>query len=291
MDSRQLAAFFRQIPQSNQSARTLTDLAGSDATGQHIAALQGCALVLHMLGLVDFDPRTALIRARSQTARYALISLSCYLEDDLRVVDDWKTRGVRRQGEDPFQNGATLLYWLETQRQTLQETVTPSREERVAQVLIKRLNPQTGAHELLFQYDANADQYQFIGGRWRPGDSDLRETMIREIEEELEEGALVHGRDYTLQMVAQDVSPPLTLSPTFGALTAYDFTVYLMTGLQRDLVLQPEDRWVPVDQIRRGVVIEADGSECPFERTDIYETLDDLLPGGWEGLMSSFVSD
>jgi hypothetical protein len=280
-----LAQFLLAIPQSNQDPQRLAELAQAFPLAP-ISLLEGAALLLHTLGVVDYDAVTQTIRARSQTAKYALNSMAAYVESDIRIVEDWKTRGVE-QGF--LENGASFLHALEQRRLQVMPQPTPSRRERVAQVLIKRENPQTGDPELYFQYDANAKEYQLIGGRWSPRDGDdLRQTMIREIEEELAGNPLRYGEQYQLTLIAADLTLPATLSPTFGALTEYHFYIYHLVDLTQELQMQPGDRWVPITQVQGGAVIDEEGCEFPFGRTDIYKAIDALLPNGLAHLANSF---
>jgi hypothetical protein len=287
INSTQLARFLRSIPQSNQDSQTIRILADPDTSREMIAALEGCALLLYTLGVVDFNEATGHIRARSQTAKYALNSIAAYVEADLRIVDDWKTRGV--DDSDFLRNGASFLQALERRRLHNQPEPPPSRRERVAQVLIKRNNPTTHEPELFFQYDKNAGQYQLVGGRWTPSDGDdILRTMVREIEEELPANPLVYGQDYQLNLLIADLTPPIAISPTFGALTEYHFHIYHLADLDKELILQPGDRWVPVQQVKNGAVIQDDGQTIYFNSLDIYTAIDLQLPGGLENLPISF---
>jgi hypothetical protein len=280
-----LIHFLLHIPQSNQAALPLAQIAESDSTEEELALLHGYALLLHTLGMVDFDDAGETLRARSQTAKYALTSLAAYVEADLRIVDDWKTRGI---DDNLLANGASFLHALETQRLRLQANPLPSRRERVAQVFIKRTNPATGASELYFQFDRNARRYQLIGGRWSPQDGDdLQQTMIREIEEELPGQPMLYGRDYDLELLVADYSPPISLSPTFGALTEYHFNIYHLVGLKQAIVMQPGDRWISIEDVRSGAIMGDDGIPLPFG-TDMYNAIFDRIPGGLVNLPDSF---
>ncbi|MCU0511429.1 MAG: hypothetical protein MUE40_02550 [Anaerolineae bacterium] len=285
MSQAHLLHLLRHLPQSNQDAQTLAALAGTDDVPT-LALLHGSALLLHTLGMVDFDPASQLIRARSQTAKYALASLAEYIAADLRLIDDWKTRGVEN---NLLHNGASFLYALERQRQKLQSSPAPSRREQVAQVIIKRRSPATGEPELYFQYDASARRYQLIGGRWSPRDgADLLRTMIREIEEELPGQPLVYGQDYDLRLIMADYTPPALLSPTFGALTEYHFHIYHLVGLRRPLVLHEHDRWIPLPQVLAGHLYADDRSAAGFS-SEIYHAIEAHLPGGLAALADSFI--
>lgn len=281
--STQLANFLRRIPQSNQDARTLQQL----AQGLDPVFLHGYTTMLQTIGVVQLDER-GYIRASSQTAKYMLESLAYYLEADLCLVQDWHTRGVNRdQTHNPLQNGATLLHALEEQRARLMPDPQPSRTEKVAQALIKRHNPRTGRSELLLQFDENANQYQFIGGRYRASDRHPYYTLIRELEEELADD-LQHQRDYEITLVAEDITPTKILSPTFGALTEYHFWFYHVHRLKSPLRLTTHDQWVPLDDILAGYVRRADGTVVQFNDVSLYHALDAALPGGLKNLPPSF---
>lgn len=275
-----LVQFLRSIPQSNQDARRLAELAGAESGSKERAQLHGAALLLRTLGIVEFDPETEMIRASAQTAKYALESLASYVEHQLPVVGDWKTRGVLRDPEGGIlQNGATLLHALELRRMALLPNASPSRVERVAMVIIKRSNPSTGAPELLFQWDRNARQFQLIGGRWRESDGpDPLHTIEREIAEELEPADMVHGQDYHLNLLIPALQLPPSLSPTFGALTTYEFWIYHMTELARPLRLQAEDQWLALADVLTGTVL-IEGEAVHFARQDLYHAIDEACGG------------
>jgi 8-oxo-dGTP pyrophosphatase MutT (NUDIX family) len=267
-----LVAFLRNIPQSNQDAQTIEALVGT----QDAPFMRGCAVMLQAFGAVILEGDS--IRASSQTAKYWLNSLADMLAHGVPIVTDWKQRGLYpTHPQNPLQNGATFLRWLEEQRLHWLPSPTPSRQTGVAQVLIKRTNPETGEAELLFQYDHNAQQYQLIGGREAEGETNLQ-TIVREIEEELTT-VLRYGDDYALACVVASYIPPLSISNTFGALTQYHFTFYHMTGLKRTLALGEGDRWIPV--------LEALTGTTALDPT-LYRALDALLPNGISGLDDSF---
>lgn len=283
--SSELAQFLRHIPQSNQDAQPLEAV----LPGVSPEFLRGAISVLKTLGAVKMDAEGR-IQASSQTAKYFLMSLASYAESEVPIVEEWRTRGVYPDGtRNPLQNAATLLHAIETRRSALLPEAPAVRNEQVAQVLIKRTNPQTGKGELLFQFDSNAKQYQLIGGRRKDSDPDLRFTMIREIEEELADD-LQHAMHYQLECIISGLQLPPIISPTFGALTSYRFEIFHMTGLQQALKLQPEDVWVPISQVLSGYVIDDDGHKIPFSADDLYQLMNSTLHDGFEGLASSFAS-
>jgi len=270
-----LSAFLRAIPPSNQPARPLADF------GQDQAWMQGVIDSLSLLGLLDYDRQAATLRASSQTALYTLLSLAHYAELGQPIVADWKQRGLHTE---LLHNGASFLHALEARRLSLHPQAQPTRQQRVAQVIIKRRNPHTGQAELLFQRDENARRDQLIGGRMSKRDhDDPLETLIREIEEELPHLGLRYGQDYHLRLLIAGYSPSPSLSPTFGAYTAYTFWVYHLVGLRRPLELGPQDRWLSLDHVLSPhfePALEGEGEH-------LFRLIDRQLAGGLAALPDS----
>jgi len=285
LSNQSLAEFLRQIPQSNQPKLKLCKLYPTTASNTDLEILYGVARMLAILGVVHLESaesaRESLIQASSQTAKYALMSIADYVERDATIIMDWKTRGIQ---SNILGNGATFLQALEQERLQRFDDIPPSRYVKVAQVFIKRINPTTGNHELLFQFDENANHYQLIGGRWSEKDGDdLLITMIREIEEELPLNHLPYPDTYNLDLLLENFAVDGAISSTFGALTHYTFWFYHMTNLSVDLKIQPEDTWVPIDMVLNGTVI-VDDREFPFANPEIFTRIDQTLPDGLQGL-------
>ena len=281
--SAKLAAFLRRIPQSNQSAVSLKQLAQDD----NVHLLRGYVLMLQTLGAVRLNEHDC-VQASSQTAKYFLESLASFVESGEQLIGAWETRGVYRDSASgPLQNAATFLHELEKRRISLLDEPPPSRDEEVAQVLIKRTNPETGQAEFLLQYDDNAGQFQLIGGRRKLTDVSLEATIIREIEEELEDD-LRFQQHYELVAVAKNLTPEPSLSPTFGALSRYHFWIFHMCGLTQPLQLQPNDQWVPIDDVLQGRVIKKNGEMIESANDAIYKLIDETIEGGLAGLEDSF---
>lgn len=288
LSNQAIAEFLRQIPQSNHNKTTLQDTYITNANPTDIATLYGIVRTLEIFGVIHLDSKEpigeSLIRASSQTAKYALISFADYFERKTAIITDWETRGIQN---NIFSNGATFLQTLEQDRLKRFENTAPSRYVKVAQVLIKRINPGTGDHELLFQFDANANQYQLIGGRWSEKDgNNLQTTIIREIEEELPLNTIPYPESYDLNCLIDTLIIDGEVSTTFGALTHYTFSIFHMINLNIQLELQPEDMWVPIEMVLDGVV-KVDGTEYPFTSPEIYRRIDKSLENGLMGLSVS----
>ena len=280
-----IADFLRQIPQSNHAKETMKNIHNSYQDSNDLSVLYGIARMLEVFGIIDLNHQEphgeSLIRASSQTAKYTLMSFADYFERGTPIINDWETRGLQ---DTIFTNGATFLHNLEYERLQRFVNPAPSRYVKVAQVLIKRINPTTGEHELLFQFDANANQYQLIGGRWSEKDGDdLKATIIREIEEELPLNTIPYPETYNVRCLIDNLIIDGEVSNTFGALTHYTFWIYHMVGLTVQLELQPEDLWVPISMVLDGIVTVA-GKDYPFTSPEIYQRIDQSLENGLMGL-------
>jgi 8-oxo-dGTP pyrophosphatase MutT (NUDIX family) len=289
LSNQEIATFLRRIPQSNHNKETLQNTYPIATESTDIAILYGIARMLKMFGVIQLDDKEpigeSLIQASSQTAKYTLMSFADYFEREATMIKDWETRGIQNS---IFSNGATFLHRLEQDRLERFEDTIPSRYVKVAQVLIKRINPDTNEHELLFQFDANANQYQLIGGRWSEKDgNNLQATIIREIEEELPLNNIPYPESYQLNCLIDNLIIDGEISNTFGALTHYTFWIFHMIDLTVPLDLQPEDLWIPIQMVLSGIV-KVDGKDYPFTSPEIYRRIDQSLANGLMGLPVSF---
>jgi hypothetical protein len=89
MNRNHIIQFLNVIPNSNQPTRTLNHLRDELESTSPLESFQAIAALLHMIGLVTYDGDA--IRASGHVARYALNSISHYIADSLRWVDDWET--------------------------------------------------------------------------------------------------------------------------------------------------------------------------------------------------------
>ncbi len=273
-----IAAFLRHIPQSNQPSASFNEICDPS----DVETMRGVAFALQIFGMVLVEGDT--VKANSQTAKYTLNSLAESLLSGQPIITDWQTRGLK---EHPLANGASFLALLEEQRLKQNPDAMPSRLERVAQVIIKRTNPTSGKPELLFQFDRNAHRYQFIGGRYSPRDhDDMYQTMIREISEELPANTLQVRQDYQLTLLVDALKTASIISPTFGALTQYAFTLYHMHDLLKPLKLDYSDRWLPIEDVLNDTVRDDSGELLPFSNHGIYPQMDAQV-GGFVNLMDS----
>ncbi len=272
IDRSLLAAWLRAIPQSRHEPRSLDDLPGGSVIGQGLAAM------LQVWGAVEFSP--AGIRAVSQPAYYFLHSLAAWAETSGPVIPDWSSEVGTTAGEG-LRHGTTLVHWLEAERQRRDPAAPPIRFTPVAQVLV--VQRRDAAQEppcFLGQWDERAGQFQIIGGRQKQNldwVEPIGETAIREFEEELD-GQVSHARgDFRLEPLAS-FAGATRLSPSFGALTAYRFSVFRAAGL-RELTLGPHDHWLRRDDLLAGRLPTGEpvrGDHLPYLEQALGYTIDQL---------------
>ncbi|PJF37804.1 MAG: hypothetical protein CUN55_20215, partial [Phototrophicales bacterium] len=121
-----------------------------------------------------------------------------------------------------------------------------------------------------------------IGGRWRESDGpNLELTLVREIEEELAASKLIYPEDYQIKLLAEGIEIEQVLSPTFGALTNYQFWIYHVHSIKRPLQLTEKDIWVSIEAFKHGQI-------NGLKITQLFSTLNRALDGGLEQLPPSF---
>ncbi len=237
----QLARWLRAIPQSRYEPRPLHELPAEEVIGQGVAAL------LETWGAVELSD--AGIRAASQPAYYFLHSLAAWVEADGHVIEDWSEQHGARPGEG-LQHGTSLVFLLEQERLRRFPDAPAIRFTAVAEILIVRPGE---PRQFLVQWDDRAGQYQVIGGRQKD-DQDWQEpieqTAIRELEEELDYQVHHKAGDFSLAFLAA-FEGGKRLSPSFGALTSYQFTFFQALNLP-PIRLGPDDRWVTRAELLAG---------------------------------------
>ncbi len=269
-----LAAWLRAIPQSRHAPRPLADLPGGTDIGR------GLVTMLQVWGAVELSE--AGIRAVSQPAYYFLHSLAAWAETGEAIVLDWSDRQGTAAAEG-LRHGTSLVYWLEQERQRRYPQAPPIRHVLAAQVLIVR--PSTPP-TFLVQWDTRAGAYQLIGGRQKVDQEwaePILETAVREVEEELGEQVRLAAGDFRLEPLAT-FGGAVRLSPSFGALTAYQFHFFQAIALP-PLQLGPNDRWVTRAELLSGRT----GDGAPV-RGDHILSLEQALGLSIDALPSSFRS-
>ncbi|HEY54562.1 MAG TPA: hypothetical protein G4N94_14025 [Caldilineae bacterium] len=236
-----LAAWLRAIPQSRHEPIPLRALPGGDVIGRGLAAM------LAVWGAVELSERG--IRAVSQPAYYFLHSLAAWAETPGAVITDWSEE-FGADKDEGLRHGSSLVYLLEAERLSRIPDAAPIRFTPVAQALI--IQPGEPPR-FLAQWDEQAGSYQVIGGRQRVNQDwiePIRDTIIREVEEELDDQVSFAAGDFDVEQLAQ-FQGKTALSPTFGALTAYHFTFFRVTGLT-SLQLASSDRWLTRHELLSG---------------------------------------
>jgi 8-oxo-dGTP pyrophosphatase MutT (NUDIX family) len=214
----------------------LRALAQADA--EH-AYERGVLDVLRLLGLVEQQGEE--IVATGEVAHMLLRSLWAHLHDGVRVGFDWE----RLEG-DSMVRGVDLIRAIEAVRVTAVPKPTPARSVRVAQAIIKTVRGGTLLY--LMQYDEHAGQFQMLGGKAKPGEHDLTETLRRELAEELGLPTTPGEADCILMLLETDWEI-VSLSPTYGLLTRYAFSFYHVGRVRFSVCTDQDTCWLSGDEI------------------------------------------
>lgn len=287
--SERIAAILERIPRSDEDAIPLWKLCPSSKKSDNSCTncVLGILALLRVVDTVSVTPASsgneARVKARSEAALYFLRSLAQFVQKDITLTGNWERKGVL-QNVSPIElisSGTQLVHILEKIRTEEHGDLTPIRKVFVSQAVIKARIRGKRKPMYLVQYDGLAHQFQLVGGRKRKSDADPLTVMKREIAEELSGNNLTYPKDYDLLELSSNLE--LTcLSPTFGAFSSYNFTIYQAAFKCPQLVLGPNDRWVTLSELTSGKT--KDGTRISSE---VIRKVDALLPSGLEGLKLS----
>ncbi len=217
--------------EEGRPARPVAPITSDPFTHGYESAL---ADLLAWLGALSFEQDGRITPAPSYLPGYLPTMLAALLELDGPLVGDWSVALSRQLHANPFRSGAELLLALELRRQELDPQPRPLRETTAALALIARREP-TGEMAYLLSFDRNAGAWQLPGGRRELCDAGLRQTLLRELTEELECGPLHEPED----LHVADLGAPFIeerISPTYGILTRSTLHLYAVR-LRPDLPL------------------------------------------------------
>ncbi|BCX03915.1 MAG: hypothetical protein KatS3mg053_1853 [Candidatus Roseilinea sp.] len=253
------------------------DAAGRPAPEEAEAAVRCALAVLDWFGALETSDEGH--RTAGQVATYFLHSLAWYVEHGIPLVDGWQTRGVRGEAGAPILDRAPdFLDAMERRRLAVAGRLgleaPASRRQEAVLILVKGVLD--GEVYYLHQLDADARRYQLIGGRVEPGEAPLA-AALRELREEL---GIAAGRAALRPLIEPPACIMLTaLSPTYGALTDYAFSVFGAALDAREIVLHLNDRWLSVAEM----LDMGTPAGRPANDVRLMRELDRRLPGGLRG--------
>lgn len=214
----------------------------SDETGApaNFVSIEGAHFESYQLGLLDFLAALGIVeqsddglsaRPVSPLAGWALRILCDIFDHGAPLVADWHSSGRTANDElrHPFAKATDLLAALDRRRYDLLPAAAPVRETRASIGIITRQGRE-GQAQFLLVYDAAARSWQLPGGRPAPGDATARDTLRRELCEEL--GLRPCHLD---ELTLIDLFPILLHtreSPTYGPRSRTTFTPFLVLGAQ-----------------------------------------------------------
>lgn len=260
----------------HELARRLREAAPHPPSPAEAEVIVRCWLtMLSVFDVFDPDERHG-YRTRGQVASYFLRSLAWYVEKGLPLLGGWHTRGARNAPATNalLEHAPHFLRAMEQRRLQLAHAhavaVPPSRRQAAVFILIKGVL--AGERFYLHRYDADAAQFQLIGGRTEPGETPFAAAR-RELEEEVGPGAVLHPHP----VLNPDAPIHITaLSPTYGALTEYTFHLFTASLDGDALALTEPHRWLSVEAMLAGRT----RAGSAMSDAQLARELDRRLPGG-----------
>ncbi|GAB4438568.1 MAG: hypothetical protein OHK0015_32370 [Chloroflexi bacterium OHK40] len=213
----------------------------------HLDYLLGLLDALTVLGVVEQLDDGLAARVPTPLAGWTLRLLSDLVDTGQPLQSDWRSPGIgdaRLLGRP-----AALLAALDERRHELLPGAAPVREVEASVALITRCE-EPGALRFLLAYDETARAWQLPGGRRELHDATARDTLLRELGEELGLGPLREPDDLELQRLPSLVET--RPSPTYGLRTRTRFSPFLVT-LHRPIPLAERRlRWLREEELRAG---------------------------------------
>lgn len=221
----------------------------------------------------------------SQIPTYFLRSLGWYIEHGEPILTGWQTKGVSQDVPlaSLLEHAPHFFKLMEERRvhfaEATQDAASASRHQDAVFILIKGVL--AGEVYYLHQFDADAGQFQLIGGRIERSEMPA-EAASRELSEELScgNGALQPERDFDLQLLLgaqpQERITFSRISPTYGAWTHYTWVVFGAMLYRDDLMLSDNDRWISISAM-------LDDQTRPTRQLGdfrINRAINDHIPGG-----------
>lgn len=230
--------------------------------GSDMESDQGIQRVLELfevLGVLEFRESHGSWELRFNELRqvYFAKSLLKYMENDLTVFHSWEEGRKNVITSANIFYGTQFLHYLEKNREKALPDPDPLRERSVVKAIIKADFNYRKKPLYLFEYHRKPEQYKLIGGLVEDHDSDLREALEREIDEETPRLNLDQGDDYYLKHLKE--YDQKVISYTYGAYSEYAVHYYLVDfidGIEFDLSGQNE--WLTIDEIKKGRSKEGD---------------------------------
>lgn len=193
--------------------------------------------MLALLGLTSSSQPAGVVE------RLLLDLLAAHNDDGLPIQFDWSDldkEGLR---------GVDVLRAFEQERLAIIEQPTPARSVEVVEAIIKRTVD--GTVQYFMQYDVHGGRFQPIGGKCDPEDADTNVALRREMFEELALSAIPDAEAVKLRQLDTTWSPT-EISSTYGILTAYTFSFYLVEVMRVPLRNDPNNAWLTRAEIEAG---------------------------------------
>ena len=239
---------------------------------------------LDILGVLEWTGQSC--RLSHQIPDYFRHSLHWYFNNNQQVLSNWTREGVARElGINNLLDTASYFVKLMEikrleicQKKKIGSGV--SRIQSVSVILVKGV--EKNKSYFLHQWDDRSEQFQLIGGRQR-GEELPIDTAKRELHEEISRHNLVYGKNYELEQLTSTPIKFEDVSRTYGAITAYEFSIFGVKLNLEKLCLSPIDRWIPLEEMKNGVTSTGKNIRDPH----IYRLFDANILNGFEGVPQS----
>ena len=284
-----ISEIIARIPDFDARPLALKALIKSTGNKMSLESVKALMALLNLWGAVEFSAKNlsenTTVIAKTKLSGFFLKSLARYFAKDSIIISDWQRKASLEHFDldRTLDYGVYLLHLLERKRILELKDKFPVRKEKIALGIIKKKGTLAENDRYLMFFENASNRYKFVGGKSKPVDKSISDTIVREIVEEISENKLVYKRDFEIEKIAKTLILQ-NFSPSHAAFTEYEFTFFQIFLTKENLKSMPNYRWITEKELFAGVT--DDGFNVGMK--DLHHLLDKNISGGLKVLPNSF---
>lgn len=211
-----------------------------------------CFLQLfNVIKVVKFNDDFA-ISYVSEISQNFVISLSEYIKYDFPLVSNWDIGHSAESESEMLMWGQKLLHTLEQRRVNYYGSNKTLKDVWTIQLIIKAFIAELNNEVFLFQFSPKVLRYQHIGGYLLTEDSSIESAIQRLLNKELSLNKFETNTNFKFEKFYSEIYSK-GISRKNSVYTSYHAQAYYLSLNLEDFKLSPEDRWITLDEMIKGV--------------------------------------
>jgi len=215
--------------------------------------LQSFINFIDLFGVITLEKNS--IKLKNDHAKSFVLSLSTYVSENLKLIDNWKSlyENTPEENKSILNSGIRFIHEMEVRRTEKLNSKVAYREIENMSLIIKAKLESFEKEVYLFQFDSESLMFKPIGGKISQ-EENLESQISKLVKRELSSNQLEYPKDYTFQ----DFSYPIEtfkVSNKTGLYTKHKVFFYQL-NFNNNLKLTTLDRWLTLEELEKGVTID-----------------------------------